>query len=248
MPWAASTANHPRYHLFDRFLMASFGPRDVEIPSSCSQRHDPDPAEPGGIDQSAVGRTSIPKVSPASSMSERVGETSIGEGGEHVGNLWAHLVRAHVELPHREPGRAPPRKAEHRSVDDPLVQRLARDSEELRHRRGRPPIADGGAPDERCDRRVGALRPEPTGFLDVELGDEVAQPALADLPFHQAARTSATLGDARLVAGVDVKIVSELVGHTSPLITWQTHQHVIKGMQTDAAKKVAALIFGGTRA
>ncbi len=38
-----------------------------------------------------------------------------------------------------------------------------------------------------------------------------------------------------LVAGVDVKIVSERLGHASPLITWQTYQRVIKGMQTDAA-------------
>jgi hypothetical protein len=46
------------------------------------------------------------------------------------------------------------------------------------------------------------------------------------------------------VAGVDVKIVSERLGHSSPLITWQTYQHVIKGMQSDAAERVAALIFG----
>lgn len=26
--------------------------------------------------------------------------------------------------------------------------------------------------------------------------------------------------------------------------TWQTYQHVVVGMQTDAAEKVAALIFG----
>ena len=30
-----------------------------------------------------------------------------------------------------------------------------------------------------------------------------------------------------LMAGVDVKIVSERLGHSSPLITWQTCQHVI---------------------
>jgi integrase len=51
-----------------------------------------------------------------------------------------------------------------------------------------------------------------------------------------------------LVAGIDVKIVSERLGHSSPLVTWQTYQHVIKGMQTDAAEKVAALIFGSTPA
>ncbi|HYZ98604.1 MAG TPA: tyrosine-type recombinase/integrase [Acidimicrobiales bacterium] len=74
------------------------------------------------------------------------------------------------------------------------------------------------------------------------------QAAFADLPrirLHDLRHTWATLA---LVAGVDVKVVSERLGHASPLITWQTYQHVIKGMQTDAAEKVAALIFGTTTA
>jgi integrase len=54
--------------------------------------------------------------------------------------------------------------------------------------------------------------------------------------------------DLGLVAGIDVKIVSERLGHSSPLITWQTYQHVIKGMQTDTAEKVARLIFGSKTA
>lgn len=37
------------------------------------------------------------------------------------------------------------------------------------------------------------------------------------------------LGDPNVVAQVDL-------GHFSPLITWQSYQHVIKGMQTDAAE------------
>jgi hypothetical protein len=28
------------------------------------------------------------------------------------------------------------------------------------------------------------------------------------------------------------------------MTTWQTYQHVVAGMQTDAAEKVASLIFG----
>ncbi len=77
---------------------------------------------------------------------------------------------------------------------------------------------------------------------------KIRQAAFADLPvirLHDLRHTWATLA---LVAGVDVKIVSERLGHSSPLITWQTYQHVIKGMQTDAAEKVAALIFGSTTA
>lgn len=47
-----------------------------------------------------------------------------------------------------------------------------------------------------------------------------------------------------LAAGVDVKIVSERLGHTSAKITWDIYQHVTPTMQTDAAETVARLIFG----
>ncbi len=58
---------------------------------------------------------------------------------------------------------------------------------------------------------------------------------------HDLRHTWATLA---LVAGVDIRMVSERLGHTSILITSQTYQHVIKGMQAGAAQKVADLIFG----
>ena len=64
--------------------------------------------------------------------------------------------------------------------------------------------------------------------------------ALPKIRLHDLRHTWATLA---LVAGVDVKIVSERLGHSSPMITWQTYQHVIVGMQTDAAERVASLIF-----
>ncbi len=46
------------------------------------------------------------------------------------------------------------------------------------------------------------------------------------------------------VAGVDIRMVSERLGHSSTLITPQTYQHVRKGMQAGATQKVADLIFG----
>lgn len=70
------------------------------------------------------------------------------------------------------------------------------------------------------------------------------QPAFAELPtirLHDLRHTWATLA---LAAGVDVAIVSQQLGHTSRTTTWQTYQHVVPGMQRDAAEKVAALIFG----
>ena len=73
----------------------------------------------------------------------------------------------------------------------------------------------------------------------------VRQKGFADLPvirLHDLRHTWATLA---LEAGVDVAVVSRRLGHSSPVITWSTYQHVRKGMQTDAAERVAATIFGG---
>ena len=70
------------------------------------------------------------------------------------------------------------------------------------------------------------------------------QEAFADLPtirLHDLRHTWATLA---LEAGVDVAIVSKRLGHSSPVVTWSTFQHVRKGMQSDAAERVAEAIFG----
>lgn len=72
----------------------------------------------------------------------------------------------------------------------------------------------------------------------------VRQMGFGDLPtirLHDLRHTWATLA---LEAGVDVAVVSKRLGHSSPVITWQTYQHVRKGMQTDAAERVADAIFG----
>jgi integrase len=70
------------------------------------------------------------------------------------------------------------------------------------------------------------------------------QAAFTELPvlrLHDLRHTWATLA---LAAGVDVTIVARRLGHGSPATTWATYQHVVTGMQADAAEKVAALIFG----
>lgn len=71
------------------------------------------------------------------------------------------------------------------------------------------------------------------------------QAEFADLPtirLHDLRHTWATLA---LEAGVDVAVVSKRLGHSSPMVTWGTYQHVRQGMQSDAAERVAASIFGG---
>ena len=42
-----------------------------------------------------------------------------------------------------------------------------------------------------------------------------------------------------------VKVVSERLGHASPTFTIETYQHVLPGMQADAAKLFATLIAPG---
>jgi integrase len=54
---------------------------------------------------------------------------------------------------------------------------------------------------------------------------------------HDLRHAFATLA---LQAGVPVKVVSELLGHKSALITMDLYQHAIPAMQRDATARVAA--------
>lgn len=70
--------------------------------------------------------------------------------------------------------------------------------------------------------------------------------AKLDLPrvrFHDLRHTHATL---LIKAGVPVKVVSERLGHASVAFTMQVYQHVLPGMQADAAATFSAMVFGDT--
>ena len=58
---------------------------------------------------------------------------------------------------------------------------------------------------------------------------------------HDLRRTHASL---MLRAGVPVKVVSERLGHSTPMITMQVYAHTVPGMQAEAAAKFAALVRG----
>jgi integrase len=47
-----------------------------------------------------------------------------------------------------------------------------------------------------------------------------------------------------LKAGVPVKVVSERLGHATPSFTMTVYQHVLPGMQAEAASTFADLVFG----
>ena len=58
---------------------------------------------------------------------------------------------------------------------------------------------------------------------------------------HDLRHTWATLA---LKAGVQLKVVSERLGHATTAVTADIYSHVLPGMQSDAAETVAKLIFG----
>jgi integrase len=100
-------------------------------------------------------------------------------------------------------------------------------------------------------RDAGLVFPRPDGHpyhpeaFSKTFDRRLRQARFVELPLirlHDLRHTWATLA---LKAGVDVKVVSERLGHSSPVITWTIYQHVVKGMQADAAERVAASIFGG---
>jgi integrase len=87
-------------------------------------------------------------------------------------------------------------------------------------------------------------RPFHPGRFTRAFDRRVRQQPFAHLPtirLHDLRHTWATLA---LEAGVDVAVVSKRLGHSSPVVTWGTYQHVRQRLQTDAAERVAASIFG----
>ncbi len=67
----------------------------------------------------------------------------------------------------------------------------------------------------------------------------VARSGLPRIRFHDLRHTHATL---LLKAGVPIKVVSERLGHSTPGFTMATYQHVIPGMQEEAAHTFAGIL------
>lgn len=58
---------------------------------------------------------------------------------------------------------------------------------------------------------------------------------------HDARHTAATL---MLVMGVDVKVVSAILGHSTVTLTMNTYQHLVPALRTAAAEKMSAALWG----
>lgn len=71
----------------------------------------------------------------------------------------------------------------------------------------------------------------------------VARSGLPRIRLHDLRHTHATL---LLKAGVPIKVVSERLGHSTPAFTMATYQHVLPGMQAEAARTFAAILDPST--
>ena len=69
-----------------------------------------------------------------------------------------------------------------------------------------------------------------------------ADEPLPRLTLHGLRHTWATLA---LHEGIDIKVVSDRLNHSSTFVTREIYTHVTPPMQSDAAERVAARIFGG---
>jgi integrase len=71
----------------------------------------------------------------------------------------------------------------------------------------------------------------------------VGRSGLPRIRLHDLRHTHATL---LLKAGVPIKVVSERLGHSTPAFTMATYQHVLPGMQAEAARTFAAILDPST--
>jgi integrase len=80
------------------------------------------------------------------------------------------------------------------------------------------------------------VQPKTLSYRFQVLAQEAGLPVIH---LHDGRHTSATLD---LLAGVDIKVVSKRLGHARTGITQDTYQHVLDGLQEQAAERRAALL------
>jgi len=108
---------------------------------------------------------------------------------------------------------------------------------------------------QREERMALGLRPDEDGLVFAQPDGSPIHPDLFSQTFDRHLVKSALprirLHDLRhthasilLAAGVPVKVVSERLGHSSPAFTMSVYQHVLPGMQADAAIAFAHAVFG----
>lgn len=98
------------------------------------------------------------------------------------------------------------------------------------------------APDELVFCKPDGSWIHPQSFSQI-LDRKVAKLNVPTISLHDLRHTHATL---LLKAGVPVKVVSERLGHANVAFTMSVYQHVLPGMQAEAAETFAALLARGS--
>ena len=112
-------------------------------------------------------------------------------------------------------------------LDDWKIRRVAED-----------PTFDVADDDERVFARPDGAPTHPQ-LLSDGFKRLVQRSGLPRIRFHDLRHTHATL---LLKAGVPIKVVSERLGHSTPGFTMATYQHILPGMQAEAAQTFAELL------
>ena len=84
-------------------------------------------------------------------------------------------------------------------------------------------------------------RPDYPEYLSSRFEDLSGDAELRKVRFHDLRHTAAPL---MLGAGVPVKVVSEMLGHSSPMITLSIYQHTLPSMARDAGEALSASLLG----
>jgi integrase len=78
-------------------------------------------------------------------------------------------------------------------------------------------------------------------YLSQVFDRHVVKSTLPRIRLHDLRHTHASI---LLKQGIPLKVVSERLGHANPAFTLSVYQHVLPGMQADAANAFSAAVFG----
>ena len=84
-------------------------------------------------------------------------------------------------------------------------------------------------------------RPIEPGSVTRDFRATVVKLGLSELNLHGLRHAFATL---MLLAGVSAKVVSEMMGHSSVMVTLDTYSHVVQGLQEHAVSALDQYLLG----
>ena len=116
------------------------------------------------------------------------------------------------------------------------VMRRWRDDQAARAELTRRPLADDHFVFSKADGTT--IHPD---YFSQVFDRHLRTSTLPRIRLHDLRHTHATI---LLKAGIPVKVVSERLGHSSPAFTMAVYQHVLPGMQADAARAFGDAVFG----